>query len=879
MAKTEKLKIEDDGRYYGVVGKNNKVIVPFEYDEIIRTFSSGLINVCKNDKWGCLDLEGNTVIPLIYDWIYPFGIGPNCVTQVKLNGKWGLIDKLGNVVVPITQEKEIVLKGKASKFVGINGNSIIVNSNGTIVADDSFETNSPIGNQEVAISQKGNLFGLIDKNGNTILGFEYNKILFSKSKKCFVLEKNGLYGIASLNGKLISNTVYDHIGPGEWMAFVAKKHLFYGVINCDGEIIIPFEYSRIIYSNSKRCFVVEKNGLFGIASLNGKLITDLIYEYVGSGDWKAFVVKKQNSYGAINSDGKIVIPFEYDEIKNLGERCFECSNKNEQIRLKVRDKGGVKIISIFQSEGFSIIEKTSKLFIVKSNDGRFGLVNKKEELLTDVDFEDAKIIQSKGGVNTCRVIAAKKNGFWGLFNLYGKNIAPHIYDTIGFFDGQRNLIEVFQGEHCGLLRGDGKGAIPCVFDPIKNKEGEKRAYRILSLDTSFRRNCVKLDGFTIPNVSSPTESSYITMKKDGYWGALDYRKMKEVIPFEYNQIDYADYKGCVLVKKGKKWGLLNDQFKEVIKIEFDWISIQLPIIKVKNDNKWGAFDLNLKPIIPIENESIKLIGDNKIQIVKNGQINWKFYRKDGYIIDLVQYSMIEDYYSQGVAMVKKNDKYGFINEDGVEVIPCIYDDAHPFKNGIAIVEYNEMWGALNNNGAIVIPFDYMLLADLSMVGPTLLMAVKDRKCGVIDKNNNIIVPFEYDGTLPMFGMITVIKNGKKGVFNHKGQLILPAEFDDIQHPFMHSTSINVCKNGKWGVYNQFGKEICEPRYDKIDDYGFACGRLAVCRNNKWGFINRKGREVIECIYDEVFQFFEENHCEVKLNGKKITISIYGERIG
>ena len=34
MAKTEALKIEDNGQFYGVVGKNNTIVVPFEYDEI-----------------------------------------------------------------------------------------------------------------------------------------------------------------------------------------------------------------------------------------------------------------------------------------------------------------------------------------------------------------------------------------------------------------------------------------------------------------------------------------------------------------------------------------------------------------------------------------------------------------------------------------------------------------------------------------------------------------------------------------------------------------------------------------------------------------------------------------------------------------------------
>lgn len=58
------LKIKYDGKHYGVVGKNNTVVVPFVYDEILRTFSSGLINVCKNNQWGCLDLDGNAVIPI-----------------------------------------------------------------------------------------------------------------------------------------------------------------------------------------------------------------------------------------------------------------------------------------------------------------------------------------------------------------------------------------------------------------------------------------------------------------------------------------------------------------------------------------------------------------------------------------------------------------------------------------------------------------------------------------------------------------------------------------------------------------------------------------------------------------------------------------------
>ena len=120
------LIIKYDGDFYGVAGKNNAVVVPFIYDEILRTFSSGLINVCKNDKWGCLDLDGNVIIPLCYEWIKPFGCEEECVKSAKKDGFWGVIDKHGNVVVPFTQVEEILFKEKINYFKNVKGKKIII---------------------------------------------------------------------------------------------------------------------------------------------------------------------------------------------------------------------------------------------------------------------------------------------------------------------------------------------------------------------------------------------------------------------------------------------------------------------------------------------------------------------------------------------------------------------------------------------------------------------------------------------------------------------------------------------------------------------------------------------------------------------------------
>ena len=418
---------------------------------------------------------------------------------------------------------------------------------------------------------------------------------------------------------------------------------------------------------------------------------------------------------------------------------------------------------------------------------------------------------------------------------------------------------------------------PCNHDTIECEDGKRKAYcHITTVNIP--------DDVLGPNMGRyiarfrSEKTKYIVMKKDGLFGVYNYFTMAQVVPFIYDEIENDKIVRFSRVKRNGKWGLLDStSFSVVLNPEYDKIDIHPRLIIVKKGKLWGAYNNNIESVIPIDYDIILLRDNNRIRVKKNNQWSWMYLMGDGNVYGLEQYSAV-DVFNEGLALVKRNGKFGYINDAMEEVIPCIYDKADSFMHGIAIVEYGKKTGALNTKGELVIPLDYLILADLSILGPVLLMAIKERRWGVINKKNQVVVPFEFDEVMAMGGMVTVTKQSKKGLYDHIGRLIVPVVYDDIQHPLMGDNSINVSKNGKWGVLNKFGKEICEPRYDKIDSFGFACGRLAVCRNNKWGFINRNGREVIECIYDEVIQFFEENHCEVKLNGEKFMIDTYGRRI-
>ena len=58
-------------------------------------------------------------------------------------------------------------------------------------------------------------------------------------------------------------------------------------------------------------------------------------------------------------------------------------------------------------------------------------------------------------------------------------------------------------------------------------------------------------------------------------------------------------------------------------------------------------------------------------------------------------------FSEGLANVKLNDKWGFIDKTGKEVIPIKYDDAYSFSRGLALVKLEGKYFYINPKGECV----------------------------------------------------------------------------------------------------------------------------------------------------------------------------------
>ena len=63
-------------------------------------------------------------------------------------------------------------------------------------------------------------------------------------------------------------------------------------------------------------------------------------------------------------------------------------------------------------------------------------------------------------------------------------------------------------------------------------------------------------------------------------------------------------------------------------------------------------------------------------------------------------------FNEGLASVKMNGKFGFIDKNGNEIIPFKYDDAFLFRKGLSKVEMKDKFGFINKSGENVIPCIY-----------------------------------------------------------------------------------------------------------------------------------------------------------------------------
>lgn len=289
-----------------------------------------------------------------------------------------------------------------------------------------------------------------------------------------------------------------------------------------------------------------------------------------------------------------------------------------------------------------------------------------------------------------------------------------------------------------------------------------------------------------------------------------------------------------------------------------------------------------------------IIGTQKID---GDNVGHGFIDTDGSIITDAMYDETRYYigassassgFSQGLAPVRKNGKWGYIDMQGKTVIDFRFDDAFGFSDDLARVVVSGKSGYINKEGEIVIAPKY---DDCSEFHEGVAAAMLNNKYGFIGKNGEwIIKPTydaidfgRYDSSWEKTNILQIIKGDLTGVArveNGRVKILVQPKYTNL-YPFYDGEAkfviLHKGKDGQIGssmtegYVNKEGHEVFswESKDEEGEMYEYLSEGMRPYRNVKklWGFADRNFKVAISCKYDRVEQF--NNGIAVCYKGDKV----------
>lgn len=175
--------VKKEGRY-GAIDESGNLIIPIVYETEFRFYNHQPAKVKKDGKWGFIDEDGKIVIPFKYSSTRGFGYD-GYLAPVSLDSKYGFIDKKGNVIIPLQYEFTDEFSSNLAGVV-LNGKIGFIDETGQLVIPCIYDLEySSDGDGKklgmsfygrVAMVKKNGMYGMINKKGDNVTPFKYNRV-------------------------------------------------------------------------------------------------------------------------------------------------------------------------------------------------------------------------------------------------------------------------------------------------------------------------------------------------------------------------------------------------------------------------------------------------------------------------------------------------------------------------------------------------------------------------------------------------------------------------------------------------------------------------------------------------------------------------------
>lgn len=416
-------------------------------------------------------------------------------------------------------------------------------------------------------------------------------------------------------------------------------------------------------------------------------------------------------------------------------------------------------------------------------------------------------------------------------------IIKPIYSYINNKKELKNLFEVGNKINKKFKRGfiDLKGniKIPIIYDNVFYEEKE-----LISVTKDNKYGVLD----TLNNIILPTKFEYLTFDNDliiAEIKGINYLfnfKGKQISDLQFSEISNFTNNKAIVTYQNKSNSIIDNQVNIILKpikgYSFERIlNYDLFLIKDKLNSKEGIINSKGEFIIKCKYEEIKQV--KSFFIAKNNNKKGFISLSDSivkpFIYDEIYFSNVDDAVSFGDNnlrdnyIVQKDKLYGVINPNFKnDIIPLRYKNIRTLFNKYFIVQNTE-----NENGLFMENGDKVLNEEFKFynVFENTIFASKNNKQFLINlekgKYNEIevlvdeFVKLKDEQEFPKNANQIFKSKGKFGVLNYENNIIIPCEYELIENIYLSKEFI-VKKNNKYGIVNSENKIVVEIEYDEFE---------------------------------------------------------------
>jgi hypothetical protein len=240
--------------------------------------------------------------------------------------------------------------------------------------------------------------------------------------------------------------------------------------------------------------------------------------------------------------------------------------------------------------------------------------------------------------------------------------------------------------------------------------------------------------------------------------------------------------GLVPVRKNKKWGFLDTGGNVSIELKYDKVT--------EFNGGYAAAEIRGEFLVLDQNGEEFPVEIERLDNIKHFSEGLApFFRVDDRVGFIDAYGNVAipaqyigvGYFSGGLAWAKTSDKLiGFINHEGEWVIDPQFSAAKDFSpnDGLARVKLNDRWGYVNEYG------EMMYVEDTDIIGTFyegFCKARKDGLVGFIDTYGEWIIPPQYEAVRDFKNGYAAAKlRDKWGLINTKGEWVINPEYAAVR---------------------------------------------------------------------------------------------------